>query len=246
MTTARPVTVITGISGGFGQAFAHIFSKNGFEIIGISRHEPETPIGHHLSADLTDPASLPHLVEQIGRLTTHVDVLILNAGVGLYDSWKDMNLDELRSLVELNFFSPVALAKRMLPLLKTSKGTIITVSSVAGFLPVPCMGAYCASKYALNAFSDTLRAELLDTGIHVLNILPGRINTGFSTRAFGSRTPPETPFAGSPEKLAKAAFRAYVKKKRQLVYPGWYRFLSFFRNTFPKFYDRLSSGKWKK
>jgi len=243
--SSSPIAVITGVTGGFGQAFAKIFSEKGFEIIGISRHKPEKPIGRHIVTDLTDPTALPTLVEQINRLTDHVDVFILNAGVGLYDSWEKMNLDELRNLVELNFFSPVALARLLLPLLKKSKGTIITISSVAGFLPVPYMGAYCASKAALNAFSDTLRAEVAKDGVHLLNVLPGRINTGFSNRALGSMTPPETPFAASPEKLARATFRAFLRKKRQFVYPGWYRLLSGFRRTFPVLYDHLSIKKWK-
>ncbi|PJB78131.1 MAG: hypothetical protein CO090_07435 [Acidobacteria bacterium CG_4_9_14_3_um_filter_49_7] len=242
---SSPIAVITGISGGFGQPFARVFSENGFEIIGISRHEPEIPIGHHIAADLTDSTALPALVEQINQLTNHVDVLILNAGIGLYDGWEEMNETELRALMELNFFAPVTLARSLLPSLKKVNGTLVTVSSVAGVLPVAYMGAYCASKYALNAFSDTLRAELIGTGVHLLNLLPGRINTGFSTRAFGSRTPPETPFAGSPERLARAAFRAYKKKKRQLVYPGWYRLLPFVQHIFPGFYDRASKGKWK-
>ncbi|MCK5879348.1 MAG: SDR family NAD(P)-dependent oxidoreductase [Holophagae bacterium] len=243
--SSSPIAVITGVTGGFGRAFARMFSENGFEIVGISRRKPETPVGQHISADLTNPTALPALVGQINQLTDHVDVLILNAGVGLYDGWEEMEISELRTLMELNFFAPVALARALLPSLKKTNGTIVTVSSVAGFLPVANMGAYCASKYALNAFSDTLRAELSDTGVHLLNLLPGRINTGFSTRAFGSRTPPETPFAGSPEKLARAAFRAYKTKKRQLVYPAWYRLLSFFRHVFPRFYDRLSRSKWK-
>lgn len=242
---SSPIAVITGVTGGFGRAFAKTFSENGFKIIGISRHTPETPIGRHIATDLTDPAALPDLVQQICELTDHVDVLILNAGVGLYNGWEEMEINELRTLMELNFFTPVILATGLLPLLKKADGTIVTVSSVAGFLPVAYMGAYCASKYALNAFADTLRAELTGTGVHLLNLLPGRINTGFSARAFGSRIPPETPFAGSPEKLARAVFRAYKTKKRQLVYPGWYRCLSFFQHTFPRFYDRLSRSKWK-
>ncbi|RLE20578.1 MAG: hypothetical protein DRJ08_06790, partial [Acidobacteria bacterium] len=118
--SSSPIAVITGVTGGFGQAFAKIFSEKGFEIIGISRHKPEKPIGRHIVTDLTDPTALPTLVKQINRLTDHVDVFILNAGVGLYDSWEKMNLDELRNLVELNFFSPVALARLLLPLLKKS------------------------------------------------------------------------------------------------------------------------------
>jgi len=243
-SSSNPVAVITGVTGGFGQAFAKTFSENGFQIIGISRHRQENHIGQHIEADLTDTASLLTLADQINRLTDHVDVLVLNAGVGLYNGWEEMNETELRVLMELNFFSPISLARLILPLLKESKGTIITVSSVAGFLPVAYMGAYCASKHALNSFADTLRAELLGSGVHILNLLPGRINTGFSTRAFGSRTPPETPFAGSPEKLARATFRAYKNKKRQLIYPGWYRLLSFLQHTFPSLYDRVSKRKW--
>ncbi|NOZ12972.1 MAG: SDR family NAD(P)-dependent oxidoreductase [Acidobacteria bacterium] len=202
-------------------------------------------MGQHIAADLTKPDTLPALIENISSLTDHVNALILNAGIGLYEGWETMDLNELRTLMELNFFAPVEMAKLLLPALKTTGGTVITVSSAAGFLPVPYMGAYCASKNALNAFSDTFRAELADSGIHLLNVLPGRINTGFSSRALGAMTPPETPFAGSAEKLARATFHAFLRKKRQLVYPGWYRILSLLRHVFPGYYDNLMKKNWK-
>ncbi len=240
------VAVITGVSGGFGQAFAETFSANGFEIIGISRHKPDKSIGQHIVGDLTNPDKLPDLATKIIRLSSRIDILLLNAGIGLYDSWEKTTPRELRNLMELNFFAPILLTKQLLPQLKKAGGTIITVSSVAGQLPVPNMGAYCASKAALNAFSDTLRAELADSGIHILNLMPGRINTGFSSRAYGKMTPPNTPFSASPEKLAAITYRAYRHKKREIIFPGWYRGLFFFRKMFPGWYDKISDKQWHK
>ena len=243
---SRPVAVITGISGGFGQAFAQIFSKNGFNIIGISRHKPDLTIGHHIAADLTKTDTLPELVTAINRISKRIDILILNAGIGLYDNWENINSHELRELMALNLFSPIILTQQLLPELRKTGGTIITVSSVAAFIPVPNMGAYCASKSALNAFADTLRAEVQSSGIRVMNLMPGRINTGFSSRAYGTMRPPETPFAGSPEKFAKATYRAYRNGKRQLIFPGWYRLIFLLRKTFPQWYDKISQKQWQK
>ncbi|NPA17373.1 MAG: SDR family NAD(P)-dependent oxidoreductase [Aquificae bacterium] len=173
-----------------------------------------------------------------------IDVLINNAGIGLYESWEEMDMADLRRLFEVNFFSVVLLTKLFLPHLKEKKGSVINVSSVAGKLYVPFMGGYCASKYALNAFSDSLRAELLNDGVHVLNLIVGRINTGFSSRAMGSKKPPDTPFGDSPEGFADAVYSAYLKRKREITYPRWYRYFIWISRLFAPVYDRIVLKKW--
>ncbi len=235
--------LITGISKGLGKALALKFKKEGFKIVGISRTQPDFTIDGYYKTDLTDFSQIEKVSREILK-EWNVDVLINNAGIGIYESWEEMSINDLKKVFDLNFFSVIYLTKLFLPEIKKRKGSIINVSSVAGKLYVPYMGGYCASKYALNAFSDSLRAELIEDDVHVLNLIVGRINTGFSIRALGSKKPPSTPFGSSPEKFADAVYRAYLKKKREITFPGWYRFFIWFSKAFPSIYDRLSYKKW--
>lgn len=235
--------LITGISKGLGKALAVKFKQEGFNVIGISRSKPDFPVDDFYSADLTDFYQVERVSREILK-EWNIDILINNAGVGIYESWEDMSINDLKKVFDLNFFSAIYLTKIFLPEIKKRKGSIINVSSVAGKVYIPYMGGYCASKYALNAFSDSLRAELIEDDVHVLNLIVGRINTGFSERALGSKKPPSTPFGSSPEKFADAVYRAYVKKKREIIFPRWYRFFIWFSKAFPSIYDRLSYKKW--
>ncbi len=238
------VVVITGVSKGLGKALAEEFKNNGFTVVGISRSEVDF-VDFHISADLTKKEEIKKVQEEIIKKFNKIDVLINNAGVGLYDSWENMKEEQLRYMFELNFFSVVNLTKEFLPYLKKTNGSVINVSSVAGKMYIPYMGGYCATKFALNAFSDSLRAELKPEDVHVLNLIVGRINTGFSSRALGSKKPPETPSLGaSPDKFAKAVFKAYKKRKREITFPVWYKLLIWFVNLFPNIYDKIAYKKW--
>ncbi len=240
------VILITGVSKGLGKALAKKFKEEGFSVCGVSRSIPDFDIDYHIQADLTLKEHIDKVYSLFFKRFNRLDVLINNAGIGLYESWKDAKEEDLRTLCELNFFSYVFMTQKFLDALIETKGSIINVSSVAGKLYVPYMGAYCASKYAINAFSDSLRAELKPYGVHVLNLIVGRINTGFSKRALGSKKPPETPFSGSPEKFAEVVFKAYKKKKREVTYPFWYKFFIAFGRVFPDVYDYLALKSWEK
>ncbi len=240
------VALITGVSKGLGKSLALEFKKHGFKICGVSRTKPDINIDLYLQADLTQKEDINRVYNRFFENFSRIDILINNAGIGIYESWKDIKEEDLRKVYELNFFSYVFLTQKFLDNLIKTKGTIINVSSVAGKLYVPYMGAYCSSKYALNAFSDSLRAELKPYGVHVLNLIVGRINTGFSTRALGSLKPPSTPFSQSPENFAKAVYKAYKKRKREITFPFWYKFFIFFGNLFPNLYDSLALKSWEK
>jgi len=220
------------------------FQSRGFEVLGVSRSKPDFDIDH-IAADITNPDHLDLIVERVTN-SQGLNVLINNAGVGIYDSWEDLDMQDFRSVMELNVFSQVALTKKLLPFLKKTKGTVINISSVAGKIYVPYMGVYSVSKFSLAAFSDSLRAEMRFDKVSVLTIFPGRINTGFSDYAYGNLKPPKTPFAATSQLFAKKVYKAYKKKKRHLIYPRWYWLFSFLGTYFPSFYDAASVDKWHK
>ncbi len=238
--------MITGVSSGLGRAMAREFKLQGFRVVGICRNEPEQGlVDDWFKADLTNSEEMGEavnrLVQEVGRL----DVLINNAGIGGYETWENFPEDDLRKMFELNFFVPVKLTNLVLPLLKERQGTVINIASIAGKMYVPCMGAYCACKAALNLYSDSLRGELLKSGVNVLKVMPGRINTGFSTRALGSLNPPETPGGGSEIKFAVKVFKAYIKRRRYLIYPWWYRLALLIPKLAPGIYDRKNLELWR-
>ncbi|NPA57899.1 MAG: SDR family oxidoreductase [Aquificae bacterium] len=236
--------LITGASKGLGKALAEKFKKEGFTVLGVSRTPVQDLLDFHIQADLSREEEVEKVYKTVEENRFKIDVLINNAGIGLYESWEKTDMEQLKRLFEINFFTPVRLTKLFLPHLKERKGTVINVSSVAGKLYVPYMGGYCASKYGLNAFSDSLRAEVMPEGVKVLNLIIGRINTGFSKNAMGSKKPPDTPFGGSAEGFAEAVYKAYRKGKREITYPFWYRYFILLAKAFPQLYDRIAYKKW--
>jgi len=241
----KKVTVITGASSGIGAALAAKFKSEGHIVVGVSRSEPSIELDLWCKADLTSKTDRQSVLETVTEKFGRCDVIINNAGVGLYDTWENIGEDALRLEFELNFFAVVDMTKLFLPLLKESKGTVINTSSIAGKLYVPCMGSYCATKSAVYMFSHTLRAEVKSYGVKVLNLIVGRINTGFSSRSYGEMKPPSTPGGGCPKKLAVKVFKAYLKGKRQITYPLWYEFVVPVVKLLGGVYDNINIKKWK-
>ena len=241
----QKTAVVTGASSGLGRAMARKFKSEGFYVVAVSRKAPEDGVcDAHISADLTDERSLAQAAEEINKLE-RVDVFINNAGIGAYAKWDELKEDELRKLMELDFFAPVLLTTSVLHKLRESRACVVNISSAAGLLPVACMGAYSAAKAALRMFSDTLKVEERD--LHVVTVFPGRISTGFGSRACGCREVPNTPSHGSetPEELAKRVYKAYRKRHRKLIYPFWYKFVISLMLKMPSVYERGSRKVWK-
>jgi short-subunit dehydrogenase len=239
------VAIITGISSGLGKAAAAKFMQHGVKVAGVSRSKPDIELDLWIEADITKPEGREKVLKMTMEKFGRADLLINNAGKGGYSTWEELSERDLRDIFELNFFALNAMTIMFLPLLKEAKGTVMNISSIAGDLYVPCMGAYCASKSAVTAFSNTIRPELKRYGIKVIDVAPGRIDTGFSSRSLGNRQPPHTPGGGSPEAFAGALFNAWRRSRRNMIYPGWNRVAVPMLKFFPGFYDRLSVRIWK-
>ena len=245
---SQKVVLITGVSSGLGRAMAKCFAAKGFAVAGISRCQPDFPIDLWIECDVTDPAARQTAFDRIISGFGKLDILVNNAGMGAYATWEELPENELRTLFELDFFALVEMTKLFLPLLKKNGGSVINISSAAGRLYVPCMGAYCAAKAAVAMFSNSLGIELKNSGVHVLDVAPGQVNTGFSSRSFGRRRPPESPGASStsPEKMAGCVFNAWQKKKKRITYPRPLAFALFLvRAVIPGIYEKISLKLWK-
>jgi short-subunit dehydrogenase len=242
----RKIAVITGVSKGIGQALAREFQWQGYHVIGVSRTKPAQGVDEWIEADLASSTGVMTCALKIKQRYHSISVLVNNVGRGHYETWEDSGLVDIRGMFELNFFSMVNMTKRLLPLLKKSEGTVVNISSVASHLPISCMGAYCATKAAVNMFSDSLRMELRRDQVCVLNVEVGRVSTGFSEGCTGDREVPSSPgAAGSPAKLVAKVVEAVKQRKERLVFPRWYKCLYVLSRLFPKYYEKKNLEKWK-
>jgi NAD(P)-dependent dehydrogenase (short-subunit alcohol dehydrogenase family) len=179
------VWLITGGSSGFGQALTAGALAAGETVVTVSRR-PAEPQGHAVGVldaiqlDVTDGARLNACVETVLDRHGRIDVLVNNAGRGLFGAAEESGDEELRALMDLHFFAPAALTRAVLPHMREAgAGTIVQISSQAGRFSAPGLGAYAASKFALAGWSEALAAEVEAFGIRVLIVEPGPFRTAF-------------------------------------------------------------------
>jgi short-subunit dehydrogenase len=229
------IVLLTGASAGIGRACAQAFSAAGARLILTARSRQgleETaqlaaPAEIHIhEADLTDPEALAGLCTDIRERFGRLDVLVNNAGVGLYIPSYESQPETVRRLFELNVLAPVELVRRLLPFIPRG-GMIVNISSIVGKAPLPWMPLYSASKHALSAYSDALRMELEGSGVHVLAVHPGYVSTGFGANTLEGEIPENIGgrkrFGITAEQCAAAIVEGIRKEKRTVVTPavGW-------------------------
>lgn len=186
--------LITGCSSGIGLASARLMKARGWRVLGTARKEEDLEWLHRelgveaLYLDLTDPGSIARCALETLELTdANLHALFNNAAYGQVGAVEDIVPEVLRRQLEVNVVGTHDLTCRLLPAMRaTGQGRIVQCSSVLGFVSVPYRGAYCASKFALEALSDALRHELAGTGIHVSIIQPGPIRTRFVEHALAN------------------------------------------------------------
>jgi NAD(P)-dependent dehydrogenase (short-subunit alcohol dehydrogenase family) len=184
------VILITGCSSGIGRATAIEAAARGHRVFATARN-PETLRDlesrgriRALALDVTDAASIRDAVASVLAEAGQIDALVNNAGYGQYGAAEDVTAEEWRRQFDVNLFGAIEAARAVLPAMREKRrGTIVNVSSVAGKIAIPFAAPYCASKHALEAFSDALRVEVAPFGIRVAVIEAGPIETRFGNRA---------------------------------------------------------------
>ena len=255
MELSNKVAIITGASEGIGEAIARLFVEQGVRVALAARSEEKLKaLAASLGAeralavptDVAEPAQVERLVARTVERFGGVDILVNNAGVGLYGLIEEMDWEHFRRMWEVNFFGAVRCTLAALPRLQERRGVVVNISSVAGKLALPYMGGYCATKFALNAFSTGLRVELARAGVRVVVVCPGRVRTQFHESAYrdGKNLPGVFRQRGQsggipPERVARAALRAVRWGRREVVVP-WALWLAVgFRTLFPAFTDAM-------
>ena len=242
------VVVITGASMGIGEALARAFLSEGARVVLSSRdlsrlEEARSRIGTAdrtaaIACDVQDRRQIEDLVRACRDRFGRIDVWINNAGYGMRDSVAAMSMEECRRLFDTNFFGTIECMQAVIPVLQAQRsGTIINISSVVGHLPVPYMGAYCASKHALNAISEAARLELESSGIRVISVCPGRIKTNFgvnTVRGSQDKRLGDSQQGISAERCARAILKGYLRRTREVFVP-WHAFwMSHLYELFPQ------------
>jgi len=233
MEIAGKVAIVTGASEGIGAACARLLAERGARLVLAARSEEKLrkvggPGAVIVAGDLTEAVTRQRLVEQARQAFGQIDILINNAGVGLYQPAWRAPMDQVRWMMELNFFAPLDLIQRVAPVMaEQGRGVIVNVSSIAGKVTLPWMTLYSASKYALCSLSDGVRMELKSRGIHVVSVCPGYVTTGFHQHVLGGDVPPSVKRSRklpiTAEKCAAAIVESIEKEKRTVVVPaaGW-------------------------
>ncbi len=181
---ATRVWLITGASSGFGLAIAQAALGRGDTVVATSRRVDAIPRekGERIALlplDVTDADQRRATVDEVIRRFGRIDVLVNNAGRTQVGAVEETTDEELRDLFELHFFAPAALTRAVLPQMrKQGGGTIVQMSSVGGQVTAAGFGAYCATKFALEGLTETLREEVAPFGIRTLIVEPGAFRTG--------------------------------------------------------------------
>lgn len=188
--TDAPVLLITGTSSGIGLATSVAAARAGFRVVATMRDLGKADALRRAAAeagveldirplDVTDEASIDAAVSGVAETYGRLDALVNNAGSGHLGTVEVEPLDQLRAVFEVNFFGVVATTKAAMPLLRASRGRLVTVSSVGGVVGQPFNEAYCGAKFAVEGFMESLHPVAAAQGVRVTTVEPGAVSTEF-------------------------------------------------------------------
>lgn len=241
---------LTGASSGIGESLALALAEQGARLILSARRMELLEQVRARCANADRHVVFPLDLSRVERLSAHVsellalvgsiDIVINNAGIGQRATVLETTMEVDRQIMEVNYFSVVALTRALLPqLLHRPEAMIVSISSLMGKFSTPRRSAYCASKHALIGFMDALRAEVYDSSVKVLVVCPGWIRTPFSMSALqgdGQRQGSIDPAQAKgipPEVCANAIVRAILRDKAEIIVGGKERYGAYLKRFFP-------------
>ena len=225
------VVLITGASTGIGRSLAIDFATRGAIVAGCARSrerleevlrliQPKSPSSVVMACDVAKREQVQGMVRQVLAQFGRIDILINNAGVGMRQPFAKTPLDIIEGMIRTNYLGAVYCAHEVLPaMLARGAGHIVNISSVAGKIASLNIAGYCASKFALNGFSESLYHEVKPHGIRVSVICPGPVNTEFN-KSF-AEAPPKSPalLIVDTDAVVRAVIRAIEGKRFEIILP---------------------------
>ena len=249
------VVAVTGGSDGIGKALVEALLQKGAKVATCSRNHDKLyrlqrsfasfPL-HTTVTDVSDENECRRFIESTIKVFGGIDVLINNAGISMRSELKDVNVEVIKKVMEINFFGVVYCTHYALNSLIERKGTIVGVSSIAGYRGLPGRSGYSASKFALQGWLEAIRTELLESGVHVMWVCPGFTTSNIRNAALNSKgesqgeSPMDENKMMSAEKCARIILHAIEKRKRTVVMTYTGKQTVFINKFFPAFADRMT------
>jgi len=196
----RKIAVVTGASSGIGREISIELASRSYDLVVVARRrdlleklkydlEDKYKINvYSLAHDLSNIEEINRLVEDIKRLDLSINVLVNNAGAGIYGPLHELNDEDVIRIINLNYVAPVLLTKRLIPDLSKNKGCIVNIISIASYLSIPWFEIYTSTKAALSNFTEALRVELRPLGIRVIGVYPGYVKTDFHRNTIATKS----------------------------------------------------------
>jgi hypothetical protein len=236
--------VITGASSGIGRAAALEFARRGANVVLAARRREKLDavaaecraLGVQATPVATD-VSVRDDCERMIASVPRIDVLVSNAGYGIYDPIEIAKTSDLESMMQTNYFGAVYCTQAVLPqMLERREGAIVVVSSITGIMGYASMGGYCASKFALNGFAEALRSEVIGRGVRVSMVCPATTDTDFFQIAERDKMPGASRMmlAMKPEKVARAVCDAAADGRYRRILPLFAHVYMRFKEIFPR------------
>ncbi len=257
------VVIVTGASSGIGKATALQFAKAGSKLVIAARSQEKLEdtaeeikkLGSEVLVVKVDVSKEEDCKELIAKSVHHygqIDILINNAGISMRATLEDLDLSVLKQLMDVNFWGMVYCTKYALPHLLKSKGSVVGVSSIAGYVGLPARTGYSASKFAMHGFLEALRTENLGKDLHVLIACPGFTESNIRKSALNaegtsqSESPRKEEKMMTAEEVAKEIYNACVKRKQTIVLTTEGKAAVFLSKFFPKTIQKMVYNKMKK
>jgi short-subunit dehydrogenase len=252
--------LITGASQGIGRALAERAALRGARVLAAARQEPllrelaeqvraQGGAIETVAADVTSPEDRRRMVEAAEQHFGGLDILINNAGIGATGHFADCGPERLRKIMEVNFFGLTETTRVFLPLLKRgTKPAVVNISSIAGKRGIPARSEYSASKFAVQGFSEALRAELAKDGVDVLVINPGLTQTNFSQNMLEQKAKLQMDHMRgmTPEQVADATLRSIERGTNELTLSFKGKLMVLVSRFFPRLADRIAKRTVRK
>ena len=250
------VVVITGGSSGIGKALAEVFGMHGSKVLITGRDnialqdtvEELRSKGVTIAAfqaDVSKPDDNARMAAEAVRLYGRIDILINNAGISMRALFEDVDMEVIRRVMDINFYGVLYATKSCLPEIIKNKGSVIGISSIAGYRGLPARTGYSASKFALNGFLEVLRTELLKKDVHVLTASPGFTASNIRKKSLtkDGSVQGESPRAEekmmTAEECARRIYNATLKRKKILNLTSQGKLTIFLNKWFPVWMDKI-------
>jgi len=251
------IVFISGASNGIGRQIALELARRGAVVVGCGRSRERlidtlkqlrklSPASLMIACDVGDPEQVHAMMAKVLGDFGRLDILINNAGIGMRQPFADTPLETIEAMLRTNYLGAVYCTHEVISaMIARGAGHIVNISSVAGKIGTLNMAGYCASKFAMNGWAESLYHELKPLGIHVSLVCPGPVSTDFN-REFRQSEPKAPPsLFVTPEEVARQVIRVIEKNKFEIVTPRWLALLCVIKRLTPGMFRTLAQRRFR-